>query len=58
MIELFAEKKDCCGCGACMNICPKTAIRMEKMNTDLYILELIQKNVSSVVHVKGVCISK
>lgn len=30
MIELFAEKKDCCGCGACMNICPKTAIHMEK----------------------------
>lgn len=30
MIELFAEKKDCCGCGACMNICPKTAICMEK----------------------------
>lgn len=30
MIELFAEKKDCCGCGACMNICPKTAISMEK----------------------------
>ena len=30
MIELFAEKKDCCGCGACMNICPKTAIHMGK----------------------------
>ena len=30
MIELFAEKKDCCGCGACVNICPKTAIHMEK----------------------------
>lgn len=30
MIELFVEKKDCCGCGACMNICPKTAIHMEK----------------------------
>lgn len=30
MIELFVEKKDCCGCGACMNICPKMAIHMEK----------------------------
>lgn len=30
MIELFAEKKDCCGCGACVNICPKIAIHMEK----------------------------
>ena len=30
MIELFAEKKNCCGCGACMNVCPKSAIHMEK----------------------------
>lgn len=28
-IKLFSEKKDCCGCGACMNICPKKAITME-----------------------------
>lgn len=25
---LFKEKKDCCGCGACFNICPKQAITM------------------------------
>lgn len=25
---LFEEKEDCCGCGACMNICPKKAIHM------------------------------
>lgn len=30
MIELFTEKKNCCGCGACMNACPKSAIYMEK----------------------------
>lgn len=28
-INLFSDKKDCCGCGACMNICPKNAIVME-----------------------------
>ena len=28
-IELFSDKKNCCGCGACMNICPKNAITME-----------------------------
>ncbi len=28
MIEL-KEKKDCCGCGACMNICPKKCIEMK-----------------------------
>lgn len=30
MIELFVEKKNCCGCGTCMNVCPKHAIHMEK----------------------------
>ncbi len=29
-INLFNDKKDCCGCGACMNICPKSAITMEE----------------------------
>lgn len=27
---LFEEKKDCCGCGACANICPKAAISMKE----------------------------
>jgi formate hydrogenlyase subunit 6/NADH:ubiquinone oxidoreductase subunit I len=26
--ELFSSKKDCCGCSACMAICPKEAITM------------------------------
>lgn len=25
---LFTKKEDCCGCGACLNICPKRAITM------------------------------
>jgi len=29
MIELFKDKKNCCGCAACMNACPKEAIAME-----------------------------
>lgn len=28
--ELFENKSDCCGCGACMNICSKNAISMDK----------------------------
>lgn len=28
-MELFKEKSDCCGCTACMNICPKSAISMQ-----------------------------
>ena len=30
MITLFNEKKNCCGCGACENICPKKAISMKE----------------------------
>ena len=29
-IILYKDKKDCCGCGACMNICPKSAIQMQE----------------------------
>ena len=27
-MKLFINKEDCCGCSACMNICPKKAIQM------------------------------
>lgn len=27
--SLYAEEKDCCGCGACAYVCPKAAIRLE-----------------------------
>ncbi len=26
---LFSAKEDCCGCGACLAICPKSAIIMQ-----------------------------
>lgn len=29
-ITLFESKEQCCGCGACMNICPKDAISMQE----------------------------
>ena len=29
-VKLFSEKNTCCGCTACMNICPKHAITMVK----------------------------
>lgn len=28
-IVLFEDKKNCCSCGACMNVCPKQAIEMK-----------------------------
>ncbi|WMJ89683.1 Coenzyme F420 hydrogenase/dehydrogenase, beta subunit C-terminal domain [Anaerocolumna sp. MB42-C2] len=30
MINLYANKKKCCGCTACLNICPNNSITMEK----------------------------
>ena len=44
-IILFDDKKNCCACGACMNVCPKDAIRMEE---DEYIHKLMRQNVFSV----------
>lgn len=29
-IVLYTDKKNCCGCGACANICPKNAISMQE----------------------------
>ena len=28
MKKLYAKKEECCGCGACLDICSKDAIRM------------------------------
>ncbi len=28
-IELYTDKENCCGCGACANVCPKEAISMK-----------------------------
>ncbi|QHQ61131.1 4Fe-4S dicluster domain-containing protein [Anaerocolumna sedimenticola] len=30
MINLYTNKENCCGCTACLNICPKKSITMEK----------------------------
>ena len=30
MITLFKDKSQCCGCGACLQICPKNAISVIK----------------------------
>lgn len=29
-MKLFKDKKDCCACGACLNVCPRQAISMQK----------------------------
>lgn len=29
-MNIFQEKTDCCGCGACMNICPAKAVSMQE----------------------------
>lgn len=51
-IILFDDKKNCCACGACMNICPKNAIKMQEDEYGFYIHRLMKKNVFSVEHVR------
>lgn len=29
-MKLYLKKEDCCGCGACVDICPVHAIRMNR----------------------------
>lgn len=43
MIRLFESKKGCCGCGACMNICPRQAITM-KRDEDGFLYPNVDKN--------------
>ena len=40
---LYENKKDCCGCTACMNICPKHAISMEE-DEEGFLYPKIDKN--------------
>lgn len=42
-IILFEKKKDCCGCGACCNICPAQAISMEA-DEDGFLYPCIDEN--------------
>jgi coenzyme F420-reducing hydrogenase beta subunit len=44
MVELFETKKDCCGCAACMNICPNRAINM-KPDADGFIYPKINESI-------------
>lgn len=39
-IILYKDKKECCGCGACMNICPKSAIKMQADALHTFIFSL------------------
>lgn len=60
MPELFKTKKDCCGCTACMCICPKQAITMKqdedgflypKIDTSLCVECGLCKKVCTIQHV-------
>ncbi|NMA84106.1 MAG: 4Fe-4S dicluster domain-containing protein, partial [Epulopiscium sp.] len=43
MIELFNQKKNCCNCAACMNICPKQAITI-KTDEDGFSFPMINRD--------------
>lgn len=40
MITLFDDKRNCCACGACLNICPKQAITMKEDEYGFYYPEI------------------
>ncbi len=41
--QLFTDKKNCCGCGACYSVCPKNAIKMTR-DEDGFIYPEIDRN--------------
>ena len=30
MVDIYSEKSNCCGCSACVEVCPKSAIKMQE----------------------------
>lgn len=55
IVTLFDEKKDCCGCGACMNICPRQAITMEADEYGFYYPNINADKCISCKLCKNVC---
>lgn len=51
-IILFDDKKNCCACGACMNICLKNAIKMQEDEYGFLYPRIDEKNVFSAEHVR------
>ena len=43
MLSVQEKKESCCGCTACVNICPKKAIQMSQDEKDK-ILSIIDEN--------------
>lgn len=52
---LFTEKKDCCGCGACLNICPKQAIKMREDECGFIYPAIDEEKCIRCGHCKRVC---
>ena len=44
MIELFKKEKDCCGCTACMSICPNNAISMYENDRGFIMPQIDDRN--------------
>ena len=55
MIQLFDEKENCCGCTACMNICPQRAINMVADDEGFKYPEINQKLCIECKMCKKVC---
>lgn len=55
MINLYNEKKECCACGACANICPKNAILMSTDDMGFYYPKIDNKKCIKCGLCKKVC---
>ena len=54
-MELFIKKKSCCGCAACANICPKSAVSMQKDEIGQYYPRIDNKKCINCGACKLVC---
>ena len=52
---LFIEKEDCCGCTACFNVCPKTAITMTQDEQGFYYPVINKEKCIKCYQCVGVC---
>lgn len=53
--ELCPEKKNCCGCGACINICPQNAIRFNEDKDGFLYPEIDEDRCINCLKCKKIC---
>lgn len=52
-MKLFTDKSKCCGCGACADACPKSAITMKTDGRGFYFPVIDDKSAATAEPAKG-----